>query len=67
MKLYLCTKIGNVNYDEYDSCVVIAPNKKEAIKLASNLLYDEDWFETKEIILSDYKESEILLSSFNAG
>lgn len=30
MNIWLLTKLDKVNYDQYDSCVVVAPSLKEA-------------------------------------
>lgn len=34
MNLYLLTRIGETNYDQYDSMVYVADSKKEAIELS---------------------------------
>lgn len=79
-KLFKVTRISNVNYDEYDSCVIVADNIAEVNYLIDNK--DECYSERGFSIYywdkgtSDRKIEEINLetcgsmevcSSFNAG
>ena len=61
--LYLLVRTDEVCYDEYDSFIVRAINKKEALNFVER---ETGNWEVKEE-LSGHGESEIILGSFNAG
>jgi len=64
-----------VDWDQYDSFVVIANNHVEVIDLIKNKYPDSEWrevdfsggYKISEIKLDDIKEPTIILGSFNAG
>lgn len=67
MNVYKLTRKDSVNWDEYDSFVVIAKNVEEAFKIVSENVgdyYNEDNLNIKTIPLD---ESSYLIGSFNAG
>lgn len=72
-KIYLVKANGN-SYDEYDSIVVLADSKDEAIGIAetkenewgSKYFYSRQFpLAAEEIVMAG--ESRVLLGSFNAG
>lgn len=78
MNLYLLSQNTNNGYDTYDSMVVIAPSKEEAVKLSIYEYGNWDWSDSNdgsniliktisENITTEYEEAFILLTSFNAG
>ena len=70
MKLYIIS-FNRVDYDEYDSFVVVANNEDEVVlSLVTGNNYSIDWkggYKISEINLSEITEPTILLGSFNAG
>jgi hypothetical protein len=66
MKLYIVST-DSYGYDEYDSFVVSAKNKNEALKMSSKLPGDPGKWEVKLIGEYNKEKSEIVHSSFNAG
>lgn len=78
MKLFLLTQNANIDYDTYDSCVVCAENKEDAVKIHPDgftLDWDrngswvtKDLVECIEIGVANPNQKEgVILSSFNAG
>jgi hypothetical protein len=74
MKVYLVERTDEVDYDEYDSFVVKAESKKEALKLcqteADDWSYHQDTFRennTKISELLNEGKKGIILGSFNRG
>lgn len=74
MKFYLI-KLNKHSYDQYDSFVVVANNKKEVYDLI--LETESHWcapevdfsggYTIRVLSLENYKRPEIVLGSFNAG
>ena len=60
MKIYLVKRTDEINWDEYDSWVVVAHNPREAKKMCGYLTVT-----VREIKLG--KTNKIILGSFNAG
>lgn len=72
MNIYLVYRTDDVQYDEYDSIVVYAKNKKDALKLIPGYGI-ETWAFSRNLGVTALgsnvliKEPEIILASFNAG
>ena len=72
MKLFK-VELDNVDWDTYDGCIIVADSEKEVFEYISKeneecfFVAKDQKIEIKEIKIEDYKETEILLSSFNAG
>lgn len=76
MKIYLI-KFNSNDYDQYDSFLLVAENEEECIKKlqekypAKDSNWDQvDWasgYVITEIKPKDYKKTEIIIDSFNAG
>lgn len=64
MKIYLVERTDIINYDEYDSWVVVAKNKEEA-KLMCKWYADNPELLVKEI--RAVGKPRLILGSFNAG
>ncbi len=66
LNVYLVSRTDDIDWDEYDSCVVIAENEEEAFKLADKNYYvfKRDKVEIEKLNLN---ESKAVLGSFNAG
>ena len=69
MKIYLIERTDKIDYDEYDSVVVCAKNKKEALSLSTDKLYSSISTLTYTKIGKAKKNQKkgIILASFNAG
>lgn len=75
MKIYLVSRIDSIDYDQFDSFVIVANNKEEALHLKKlnedNYGTWTDSYDNLEIleigISTKYKKAEIILGSFNAG
>lgn len=68
MKLFKIT-VKEYHYEEFDSLIVSANSKEQAIGISYNLLYGNppiDW-DIEEIGTYNKEEADILLASFNAG
>lgn len=65
MKIFLIKRTDKIDYDEYDSFVVIAKNKKHAIELIKISYFIEENTYCKEIKIG--KKGKIILGSYNAG
>ena len=66
MKIYFVGRTDKIDYDEYDSFIVRAENKKDALQLLTNKEgFKEATTEIKEINIEG--KSDIILGSFNAG
>ena len=65
MKKIFLVEVEEVDYDQYDSCVVVADNAEQAIEIGKDL-FEEDQGEitAKEI---DLTTEGVVLTSFNAG
>ena len=72
MKLFK-VELDNVDWDTYDGCIIVADSEKEVFEYITKenkecFFVDKDQhIKITEIKIEDYKEVEILLSSFNAG
>ena len=72
MNVYL-VKASQCDYDEFDSCVVVAENEQEALNIANKSTYGEYgcYFSQDQYPLKVEKigltEKGIIHSSFNAG
>jgi hypothetical protein len=76
MKVYLIT-LNEYDYDEYIGFVVVAENANKALKYLKEKFPEEngwnptaEWskgYKVKEIKPDKYKETEVILDSFNAG
>lgn len=64
MKIFIISR-EDYGYDEYDSHIVRAENKEDVLRVCNDGAFTEENSVIKEITLDG--ESEILLSSFNAG
>lgn len=65
MKIYLVERTDSVDYDEYDSFVVVAENEEKAVEICSDSMFTK--FNTKvEEVMADAEER-IILGSYNAG
>jgi len=66
LKFYFVERTDHLDYDEYDSCVVVAENEDEAFKIAEENYYrfSRDYVEITEILLDKAKP---VLGSYNAG
>ena len=74
-------ELSDVDYDDYDSCVIIAENKEQVEELCKGNFCDEVKYEgdamfninprqkwtIKEININEITEPTIICSSFNAG
>lgn len=70
MPLYLISRNDEVGYDEYDSFVVRAKNRKEALEIiAAKHNFGGCWrdHDVKFEIIKETGKSEVILGSFNAG
>lgn len=73
MNIYLFKRQDNVDYDEYDSFVVVAENEAEALDLIIQYVCDSDFYRHRpykvEIVgfAKDNIDSGVILGSFNAG
>lgn len=71
MNIYHLSSMKVVGYDMYDSVVVVANNKKEAVRVANKIGESGQWHKdrlSKEgKYTGDCTEPFILISSFNAG
>lgn len=71
MKIYHLSSMKTVGYDMYDSVVVVANSKKEAVNVANTIGESGQWHKdnlSKEgKYIGDCAEPFILISSFNAG
>lgn len=77
MNIYLLSQDVNNGYDTYDSMVVVSDTAENAIKMSVDEYHDEDWSTwaaAKDIKCTmigvantEYKITEIILASFNAG
>ena len=79
-KIFLVKRIGKVDYDEYDSCVIIADDENEVNYMIDNsaewyketgkyINYNDEGITDRKIteINLETSESKELVSSFNAG
>ena len=66
MKIYWVGRTDDVDYDEYDSFVVIAEDEQDAVIQCNNDLFRFDNTVVDEIIPENEKKG-IVLGSFNAG
>jgi hypothetical protein len=76
-KVFLITRTDNVDYDEYDSCVIVADNKEEVAHIIDtgelNSNKDEylDYWDNGKRIIKEIDlntiGSKIICSSYNAG
>jgi len=64
MKIFLVKRTDSTGWDEYDSFVIVADSKEEAIKLADGEEKNAKGWIAKEVIADALR---IVLSSFNAG
>ena len=62
MKIYLVERTDKIDWDEYDSFVVVAESDENARKLVAN--ENGNWSRVTEIIPD---KERIVLGSFNAG
>lgn len=69
MKIYLVITKDEIDYDQYDSVVVIADSTEDAIIVARESCYNfKDNLSVSDIgIAHDDQERGAVLSSFNAG
>ena len=69
-KVFLVSRKSEIDWDEYDSCVIVAASVEEieqVIECCDNYWdYGPDDRDIKEIDLNTHP-SEVLLGSFNAG
>lgn len=71
MNIYHLGSVTKVGYDMYDSVVVVANSKKEAVEVANRIGEEGQWH--KDSLSKEGKytghhiEPFILISSFNAG
>jgi hypothetical protein len=72
--LYIVHRKSAVGYDEFDSFVVIAPSEDEAKNLAQSYADENEgrWAKGefsggRAELITDFSESRVLHSSFNAG
>ena len=70
--IYLLARTEAVNYDEYDSKVVRAPNEQQARELANEDTGDEGtlWNDPEQVTcesLDPNGEAGVILGSFHAG
>ena len=65
-KLYRVERTDDVDYDEYDECVVIAKDENEAFSIAAENYF---YFEKDKVDITEIKlnESKPVLGSFCAG
>ena len=72
MKLFK-VELDNVDWDTYDGCIVVADTEKEVFEYITKenkecfFVGKDQHIKIKEIKLEEFTETEILLSSFNAG
>ena len=75
-KIFLVYRTDDVDYDEYDSCVITAKDKEEVIEIIESKsrgdcgdcgYWDKGQREILEILLDNNQPSEIIIESFNAG
>lgn len=64
MKAYLITA-DECDYDEYDSCVIVAETPKRALEIAEEQIFKA--YQNLEIEELDLSEEKIIIDSFNAG
>ena len=71
MNIYHLSSMKSVGYDMYDSVVVVAQNKKQAVEVANRIGEEGQWHKDKLSKEGKYTSSNtepfILISSFNAG
>jgi len=75
MKLWILSRTGHVEYDQYDALVVRANDEDEARKLAEAYAgpypHIGIWLKaetcTCELLTRRGKEAEVILGSYNAG
>lgn len=71
MNIYHLCSMKSVGYDMYDSVVVVAQNKKQAVAVAKTIGEDGQWHKDKLSkegrYTEDCTEPFILIASFNAG
>ena len=76
MKLYLLSQDVNDDYDTYDSCVVCAKSKEDAVTILPCLLESritDEWAEPKDITCKEIGKANnrekrgVIIASFNAG
>lgn len=65
MKVYVVERDSGVDYDQYNSIVIIARNEKRALELAIELA---DYFSEKDVTITEINGDEgVVHTSFNAG
>ena len=75
MKLWLLSQDeNNSGYDYYDSCIVSAESRKDAVELLPGLAtWENGWASCSKNVQCKYigeyvnDDSKVILSSFNAG
>ena len=75
MKLYLLSQDINDGHDTYDSCVVCAKSKEDAVTIlpCSKYKITEEWAELKDITCIEIGKANnrekrgVIIASFNAG
>jgi len=81
MKIFLLTRKDQAGYDEYDSCVVVAESKEDAVQITpEGSSFDPEeylpcysWVVPSDVICKDVGEAGkdqkrgLLCASFNAG
>ncbi len=64
MNLYLITRNDDVDYDQYDSAVVAAPDEEDAKALIEQDLYGwtyTDWKYVEKVFVETHKELDITI------
>lgn len=64
MNIYLVSRTDDVDYDEYDSFVVVAENEDDALKLVKDNLFKKETVKIEKIATD---KEQVVLGSFNAG
>ncbi len=71
LKVYLLQRIGDINYDEFESKVIVAPNPEEARRLANIKTGDEGkiWNDPSMVACTEVNLNvpSIVCETFNAG
>ena len=74
MKLYLISRKGKVDYDEYNAIVVAAKTMKEAKLIHPNGKNNSGWVNSPDEVKAEYigmakkgTKSGVILASYNAG